>query len=245
MGTFPNCVVGNKTNGPNGNPGNGGGYQYATLGYQRPFGSPGSPGQAGNGGGPGGEGGIASCTTCMMGFDGGPFCSQGNTMVFGNPGQPGCGGGGGGGGNGGAGGGASIAIYVTGGGLLVLKSGTLFSATVGAAGGSGAGGVGGANGSVGMPGMPAGGPSGMCNGIMCMAIGGGCVADGGPGGAAGGNGGTGGQGGGGAGGASIAIVVQNGVSLDIRDGSVASWSNGGDGGSANGPVGDQGFKRTF
>lgn len=245
VGGPSNCSAGNMGNGGQGAEGQPSGGQYGLTGYVLAGGSTGAVGEAGGGGGSGQTGGTATCAGCMVYFDGGMMmCAPTMTMIMGGSGQPGCGGGGGPGGNPGVGAGASIAVYVTG-GTLVIKSGSLINSAVGAAGGNGANGSNGQMGFAGMSGSSMGMSQQSCGGNMCQPMIGSCIAEGGAGGAAGGMGGAGGQGGGGSGGPSIALAYKATVQPDIRDGSTLVWSNGGDGGLPNGNAGDQGQVRTF
>jgi hypothetical protein len=135
--------------------------------------------------------------------------------LIGEAGHCGCGGGGGPGGLGGRGGGASIALYVTTGATVVVKSSVL---RAGKGGNGNAGGLGGdgALGSDGSVGAPA-----FCITNCYDGCSGSCTCDQGttvPGGLAGtrgGKGAKGGQGGGGSGGPSHAVVT---LAASVDDG---------------------------
>jgi hypothetical protein len=246
--TGPNeCYAGNGAMGATGNVGGPANAIYGLTGYVPNIGLSGVQGDAGGGGGAGGMGATGTCPSCDSGFgmDGSMIfftCTDtGGKSTMGNPGSAGCGGGGGAGGTGGAGAGASIAVYVTG-GNLVIKSGTKLTTSIAATGGNGGDGTPGANGSAGVNGSPF--VSGAaCMGMMCGSVQ--CLVDGGQGGTAGGKGGSGGQGGGGGGGASVTLVRRNNVAVTIYDGSAFGFQLGGDGGSPNGQAGDQVPEITF
>jgi hypothetical protein len=248
-------MLGNGANGNAGGFGNAGGLgSYQNSGFSPEKGSDGIQGSPGNGGGAGSPGETVGCSDCsfmnvivndaMPQIDAGT-CSPATTYIEGGIGQPGCGGGGGHGGSGGTGGGGSIGLYLVGSGKVAVRFGSLIAATSGGIGGSGADGVNGGPGLQGPWGSQTIRMNMACNANNCTPTGS-CVADGGAGGTAGGLGGMGGQGGGGAGGPSVAVVRQNSVQYQLLDGSVITFSNGGDGGAPNGKTpGDQGMERTF